>query len=389
MSEHSDPYGRYSFSGESQRVERKPVRGYDNSARGNPVSPSETSTYGQSNRVENSAPAVPGLEHLSINPGRSGPEHIDASDFYRFNSTPSNTNASPRQGNAASNGQVCEICLVTSCVMNGGSREAQRLKNTIVRMKTARSKAQMLVLGMDYMDPYIEAFDNLWKLDTSTLKSSIKDNLSLADGKLLAETSQGLSPITAFVALGKTELVAILLHEGAVVNYSAGGRPRPLSHAVTWLGNEDIVEMLLAAQADPNAANEHGLTALHFAVSVGNIKAVKLLVEAGANLDAQATTFGGIHSLPVFHKMRDSQMAVYGKIIDFLVESGASTDLHDTTKWTPLQYICVSGSAELARRLIEIGVPKEPLDALRNSAASEWAFSGYYRDWAIRLEETI
>lgn len=380
-------YGGYPFSGESQRVERKPMRGHDNSARGNPTRPSETSAYDQSNKIENSA-LVPGLENLSINPRQSGPEHIDAADFYRFNSRPPNVNWK-QENTAPGPAPVCEICLVTSCVMNGGSKEAQRLKTTIAKMKAARSKAQMLVLGMEYMEPYIEAFDNLWKLDESSLKPGIKENLSVPDGKLLAETSQGLSPINAFTSLGKIELVAILLHEGVDINFSPEGRARPLSHAVVWLGNEDIVEMLLAAGADPNSANGHGLTALHLAASVGNIRAVKLLVNAGADIDAKGRIFGGIHSLPIFNGLRDSHMAAYGKIIDFLVESGASTDLHDTTKWTPLQYICVCGSAALARRLIEIGVPEGPLVTLRETAGSEWAFSGYYKDWAIRLKEEI
>ncbi|KAK6354081.1 hypothetical protein TWF730_008499 [Orbilia blumenaviensis] len=387
MAEYNASYGSsgYRFSGESQRVERKPVRGYDNSARGTPAAPSENSTYSQSYKLENSAPAVPGLEHLSIDPRRGGPEHIDAADFYRFNSQ---SHEKPG-GTVSSHAQVCSICLVKSCVMDGGSKEAQRLKDTNAKMKAARSKAQMLVIGMEYMEPYVEGFDNLWKLDTSGLKNGIKKNLSVTDGKLLAETSQGLSPISVFSSLGKTELVAVLLHEGVDINDAASKRPGPLSHAAAWLGNEDIVEMLLAAGANPNTGNDSGLTALHFAVSVGNLKAVKLLVNAGANLDAQARKFSGIHSLPVFSKIREDQMLAYNKIIDFLVESGASTDLHDTTKWTPLQYICISGSADLARRLIEIGVPKEPLESLRRAAASEWAFSGYYRDWALRLEEEI
>ncbi|KAK6510678.1 hypothetical protein TWF506_009780 [Arthrobotrys conoides] len=387
-------YGGNTYTGESQRVERQPMRGYDNSAKEYPPSTiSETSEYSQSNKSENSAPIIPGMEHLSINQRLGGPEHIDAADFYRFNTRTPNTTANWRQENINNTppgpAPVCEICLVTSCVMNGGSKEAQRLKITITKMKAARSKAQMLMLGMEYMEPYIEAFDNLWKPDESTLRNTIKENLSVPDGKLFAETSQGLNPLTAFTSLGKTELVTVLLHEGVDVNQTLRGRAKPLNHAVAWLGNEDIVEILLAAGADPNSANDHGITALHLAVAVGNIKAVKLLINAGADIDARIRDFGGLHSLPVFSKLRDSHMATFGKIIDILVENGASTDLHSTVEWTPLQYICISGSVGLARRLIELGVPKEPLVALRAKIASEWVNSGYYKAWEIRLQEDI
>ncbi|KAF3141682.1 hypothetical protein TWF703_001703 [Orbilia oligospora] len=350
----SSAYGGNAYPGGS----RQPARGYDNSAKEYPTSISETaSTYSQGSRSENSAPTIPGMEHLSINSRLSGPEHIDAADFYRFHSQQPNAN--------------------------------WRQENTTPgpASVSARSKAQMLMLGMEYMEPYIEAYDNLWKSDESNMRTKIKENLSVPGGKLFAETSQGLSPVTIFTSLGKTELVAILLHEGVDINDAPGGRGKPLGHAVAWLGNDDLVEMLLAAGADPNSATDRGVTALHVAVSVGNIKAVKQLVNAGADIDAKLVNFGGVHSLPVFSKLRDSHMATYGKIIDFLVESGASTDLHDTTQWTPLQYICISGSVELVRRLTEIGVPKEPLVALRKLVASDWVMSGYYKNWEIRLEE--
>ncbi|KAK6334982.1 hypothetical protein TWF718_010423 [Orbilia javanica] len=399
MAERNTPY-THPFSVESQRVEGKPIRGYDNSARGAPVNPSETSitTYGgRSDRVENSAPTVPGLENLTIDPRLCGPEHIDAADFYRFNSrqTPGRyeVTSPPRPQQAPPPPppppSVCKICLVTSCVMNGGSREAQRLRSTIAAMKAARSKAQMLVIGLDYMNSYTEAYDNVWRLDTPSFDDGIKENLSVPDGKLLAETSKGLSPISVFTTLGKSELVAVLIHEGADVNHSVGGRGPPLLHAATWLGNEDTLEILLSAGADPNSMNERGLTALHVAVASGNIKAVKILIGAGADPDLTCKRPGAVHSFPIFSNLRDSQIAAYLKIIDFLVESGASTDPDDKTKWTPLQYVCICGSVKVARRLIEIGVPKAPLVALRQLVTKEWTDSGYYKAWAGRLAEKI
>ncbi|KAF3920354.1 Ankyrin-2 [Dactylellina cionopaga] len=403
MAEYTETHRNNPSRWESTRpgIERKPIGGHNNSAVGNPAGVRETTTGpgSQSNsRLENSADypsSLNNIEHLSIESKHTGQEHLDAADFYLHNANPKSMSSPSVSSSKTLTSSIvsqkpCKMCLVPSCVMNGGSVEAQRLLTTIAKMKSARSTAQATAIGMEYMDSYIEAMDDQWKLDASTVRATLKSNLSVTGGKHFVETSQGWSPIIAFCSLGKTELVAILIHEGVNVNAVSGPRGTPpLSHTAAWLGNEDVMELLLAAGANPNTANIHGLTPLHFAAAVGNLKVVKILVKAGANIDAEADNFNGIHSLPVFNKIRESQMAAYHKTIDFLIESAADTDLHNTERWTPLQYICICGSAELARRLIELGVPKKPLQILRQKAGSEWAFSGYYTDWATRLEEEI
>lgn len=50
---------------------------------------------------------------------------------------------------------------------------------------------------------------------------------------------------------------------------------------------EGIVEQLLNGDADVNAADDNGKTALHWAASVNNVDASILLLQHGANRDAQ------------------------------------------------------------------------------------------------------
>ena len=60
----------------------------------------------------------------------------------------------------------------------------------------------------------------------------------------------------------------------------------PLSLAAR-LANEGMVEDLIGADTDVNAADDSGKTALHWAAAVNNVDAVQILLTHGANRDAQ------------------------------------------------------------------------------------------------------
>jgi len=52
-------------------------------------------------------------------------------------------------------------------------------------------------------------------------------------------------------------------------------------------GNSDVAELLLAKGADINAKDDHGFTALMWAVVGGHFHAVKLLLDKGADINAK------------------------------------------------------------------------------------------------------
>jgi ankyrin repeat protein len=58
-----------------------------------------------------------------------------------------------------------------------------------------------------------------------------------------------------------------------------------------WLavkeGHEKVVQLLLECGANIDAQGKDGKTVLHFAVEKGNKKVVMLILECGANVDAQ------------------------------------------------------------------------------------------------------
>ena len=53
------------------------------------------------------------------------------------------------------------------------------------------------------------------------------------------------------------------------------------------LAIEGMVEDLIGAEADVNATDEAGKSALHWAAAVNNVDAVRILLAHGANRDAQ------------------------------------------------------------------------------------------------------
>ena len=68
---------------------------------------------------------------------------------------------------------------------------------------------------------------------------------------------------------------------GADVN---SGSPPPLMAAV-FNGHLECVKLLIQAGADLNVQDENGRTTLMFAAAKGHVDCVKLLTEAGADLD--------------------------------------------------------------------------------------------------------
>jgi ankyrin repeat protein len=91
-------------------------------------------------------------------------------------------------------------------------------------------------------------------------------------------------PIRACSHDGNVEILRLLLKAGADPNALHYGGRAVCTAAV--FGHEEFVKVLLEAGADPNIPEESGTTPLISAVAGGKIEIVKLVVAAGAKLDA-------------------------------------------------------------------------------------------------------
>ena len=193
---------------------------------------------------------------------------------------------------------------------------------------------------------------------------------------VLAVDKEDLTPLDAALSQGREEIVQLLVNYGADVNafhmkygthlhhaarsgderavrilLEVGADPNlylepkdfrkfapgnPLQEAIYYgtenpRGHENIVKLLLAAGADPN--NFRGFTpdtALRWAVHAGNMKILKWLLDAGADIDA--TPSGNFSAL---HSAVESEQE---EMVRFLLAAGADPNVQDDHPIaTPLQ----------------------------------------------------
>lgn len=175
---------------------------------------------------------------------------------------------------------------------------------------------------------------------------------------------------------GKADEVQALLEEGMALDTSVKWEKTALMEAA-WAGQEEMVKMLIEAGAEINrsSATEKG-NALYGAAWEGHTAVVKMLVEAGANLNtitqAQntalwAASFRGhteiaeilvaagadvnkkaIHDSPLSAACRSNSI----DIVTLLLEHGADPGLRDKYGATPLHYV---GELAVAKALLAAG----------------------------------
>merc|ERR1719340_156162 len=94
------------------------------------------------------------------------------------------------------------------------------------------------------------------------------------------------------------------------------------------LAIEGMVEALIEAHADVNAADEKGKTALHWAASVNNVEAVNVLLKNNANRDAQDNK----DETPLFLAAREGSYQAARALLDH----GANREIQDHMDGLPI-----------------------------------------------------
>ena len=113
-------------------------------------------------------------------------------------------------------------------------------------------------------------------------------------------------------------------------------------------GDLDTVRVLLRSGADVNAAQNSGMSALHWAAQQNDAPVIEILLYAGANTEA-TTRLGGYTPLHLAGRAGNALA------LDALLSGGAEAEVFTTTGATALHFAASSGRAAAVETLIRHG----------------------------------
>ncbi|XP_067141587.1 26S proteasome non-ATPase regulatory subunit 10-like [Centruroides vittatus] len=178
---------------------------------------------------------------------------------------------------------------------------------------------------------------------TGRLKTKIDENNDL----IRATDSAGRIPLHWASSGGRKDIVDYLLQMGSEVDAKDDSKWTPLIIASS-VGREDIVLALIEKGADVNAVNQMGQCALHYAASKNKFEVAELLLRYNANINI------GDHmgSTPL-HRAASKGNSKIVRL--FLSQKKLDLQPQDCAGNTPLHLGCEDNQVESVLLLIEAG----------------------------------
>ncbi|CAM0949105.1 unnamed protein product [Alopecurus aequalis] len=170
---------------------------------------------------------------------------------------------------------------------------------------------------------------------------------------------RGSTPLHAAADKGHCEAVRLLLSIGIHVD-PIDHRGTPL-HLAAAKDHDEVMKVLLEHGADPNRVVHHILSPLLVALCERSLKCVKILIEAGADVNAHG------YSAPLMQAVEISLT----NFIDLLLEAGADPNIPNQHGAIPIERAAVHGR----RDLVEVLFPRtKPIPSL-----PDWTVDGIMR----------
>ncbi len=188
-------------------------------------------------------------------------------------------------------------------------------------------------------------------------------------------------------------IVQLLLDAGAEIDAADQYGDTPLQAAAA-AGNVEVVKLLVKAGANQNAARGGGRSALFEASMRGHAGIVRTLLQAGTDVEA-ATIGSRFHSFPA-----DSSYIVdadgvtpliaaaengHFEVLRLLVDAGGDVRRTDSTGFTALMGAARAGHAGMAKFLVERGADLRAVDQIGRNALAHAVEFGHQREMASIL----
>jgi ankyrin repeat protein len=174
--------------------------------------------------------------------------------------------------------------------------------------------------------------------DMEKIKALLKGNPELVSCK----GKDDETPLHLAAENGHKDVVELLLANNADVNARSNGDWTPLQNAVVR-GNKDVAELLLANGADLKAKKVFGMTLLHMLVMRNNKDMVTFVLAKGADINAKDNQ--GDTPLHTAASMG------YKDLAEVLVSNKADVNVKNHKGATPLQEAAKSGKNDVAELL--------------------------------------
>jgi ankyrin repeat protein len=176
----------------------------------------------------------------------------------------------------------------------------------------------------------------------------------------------------------------LLRDSGLAVDTRDGAGRSPL-HRGSERGCPEVIEVLVALGADPNAKDDAGKTPLDLSVDADEPLTIDALLEAGAKECAPDTMLRAAErgSVPALKKVAaqnpqaktgDGRTLLHltavtsgAELVETLVKAGVSIEAKDTQGWTALHFAAAQGQAPLVKALLAAGADVNARDNERRT----------------------
>jgi ankyrin repeat protein len=160
----------------------------------------------------------------------------------------------------------------------------------------------------------------------------------------------GWTPLMNAAFGHRREVVEFLLDQGPNVNAADPWGCTALGRAAGWPGGSDTVRILLSHGANPNVWDSSGHTPLHDAVTRGDVETAQLLIDNGADVNAESSTLGPLRGV-IYEGLPETQLAM----VRLLLAAGAKVNPQITFNDPPLVMAASRGLCDVAQVLIDAG----------------------------------
>jgi uncharacterized protein len=214
-----------------------------------------------------------------------------------------------------------------------------------MRRLMATLAASVLLLGI--FSGTVSAQEKTMLLDAARTGdvSRVRDAVATAD--LEARDGEGRTALLLATRANDVEIARLLIAAGADVNAKDGIKDTPYLYAGAE-GRDEILKMILATgRVNLKDTNRYGGTALIPAADKGHPSTVRILIEAGVDID-HVNNLGWTALMEAV--ILGDGGPVYQEIVGILIDAGAK-QIADRDGITPLEHARRLGFAEIATKM--------------------------------------